>query len=93
MGGLFIGLVTGGIGLLVVYVVPTIPKTVTVYIVVGLGGIIIGGVEFGVLASVIDSGVTTTFVCLAEDPQALALTKPDLYREVQRVYPHVALGF
>lgn len=90
---MLVGLITACAGLLIVFAVPTIPKTPAVYISVGIGGLLIGAVEFGVLASVIDSGVTTTFVCLAEDPQALAVTKPDLYREVQRVYPHVVLGF
>jgi hypothetical protein len=49
--------------------------------------------QFTILAGVIDSGVTTTFVCLAEDPAALARTKPELYQQIQQVYPQVMLGF
>lgn len=93
VGGLLIGLITAFVGLATVYVSPTIPNEVVYYVVVGIVGLFIGLVEFSVLAGVIDSGVTTTFVCLAEDPQALALTKPLLYREIQRVYPQVVLGF
>jgi hypothetical protein len=93
MGGLFIGLLVGGIGCLFVFMLHGIPNEPVYYIVIGVAGLLIGLIEFGVLASVIDSGVTTTFVCLAEDPQALAATKPQLYREIQRVYPEVVLGF
>ena len=35
-----------------------------------------------VMGSIILSGVATTFVCLAEDPDALARTKPELYDAV-----------
>lgn len=53
----------------------------------------VGIAEFGIVAAVIDSGVATTFVCIAEDPAALARTKPDLYREIQVTYPQIMLGF
>jgi hypothetical protein len=45
-------------------------------------------VEFNVLSTVIDSGVATTFVCLAEDPEALLATKPELYHQILETYPH-----
>jgi hypothetical protein len=93
MGGLFIGLITGGVGCLVVYLSPSIPNDPQYFIIIGICGLFIGLVEFSVIARVIDSGVVTTFVCLAEDPQALAITKPGLYREIQTVYPQVVLGF
>jgi hypothetical protein len=93
MGGLFIGLLTGGVGCLVVYLSPTIPNDAIYFLVIGFSGLFIGLVQFSVIAGVIDSGVVTTFVCLAEDPQALAITKPGLYREIQKVYPQVVLGF
>ncbi|RUS16084.1 choline transporter-like protein, partial [Jimgerdemannia flammicorona] len=38
---------------------------------------------FGTVATVIQSGVATTFVCLAEDPEALRRTKPELYEMVR----------
>jgi hypothetical protein len=55
--------------------------------------LLIGIGEFSILASVIDSGVVTTFVCLAEDPEALARTKPELYQKIQQVYPSISLAF
>ena len=93
MGGLFIGLFTAGTASLYVYLDSSIQKTLAVYLIVGFAALMIGIVEFSVLSSVIDSGVVTTFVCLAEDPMALAQTKPALYQKIQQVYPQVVLGF
>ncbi|KAF9154801.1 putative choline transporter, neither null mutation nor overexpression affects choline transport [Linnemannia schmuckeri] len=44
------------------------------------------------VGTVIDSGVVTTFVCLAEDPAALARTKPDLFARIQATWPEVVQG-
>jgi hypothetical protein len=46
-------------------------------------------IEFSVLATVIDSGTVSTFVCLADDPEALSRTKPELFEQVQSSYPQV----
>jgi uncharacterized membrane protein YhfC len=93
MGGIFVGLLTGAVGLLVVQISPTILNELQYYLVFGVSGLFIGMVQFFILSNVIDSGVVTTFVCLAEDPRALATTKPLLFQEIQRVYPEVAMGF
>jgi hypothetical protein len=50
---------------------------------------ILGAVMMSVPNNVIDSGVTTTFVALAEDPQTLYRTKPELYRAIEQHYPGV----
>ncbi|KAG0215930.1 putative choline transporter, neither null mutation nor overexpression affects choline transport [Mortierella sp. GBA30] len=50
---------------------------------------ILGAVMMSVPNNVIDSGVTTTFVALAEDPQVLYKTKPELYNEIAQKYPEV----
>ncbi|KAI8902209.1 choline transporter-like protein [Globomyces pollinis-pini] len=94
-GGFFIGLLTAGCGALVVYFQSSLTASDadTYMIVCALIGFFIGLVEFSVLAGVIDSGVTTTFVCLAEDPAALQKTKPNLYNKIHEVYPQVMLGF
>lgn len=89
MGGLFIGLITGGIALLFSHFSPAIPSEPAYLISIGLAGFIIGIVEFSVLSNVIDAGVTTTFVCLAEDPAALAQTKPILYNKIRETYPAI----
>jgi uncharacterized integral membrane protein len=51
---------------------------------------IIGFVMFSVISSVVDSGVATTFVCLAEDPAALQATKPELWEKIRETYPSAA---
>lgn len=54
-------------------------------------GLLIGVVIFSITNSVIDSGTIATFVCLAEDPAALARTKPQLFEEIRQRYPQVVL--
>ncbi|KAJ3261960.1 putative choline transporter, neither null mutation nor overexpression affects choline transport [Boothiomyces macroporosus] len=93
IGSLIIGLLTGGIALLYVKSSTDFEGTVVAYVFFGVIALFIGIVEFSVLAGVIDSGVVTTFVCLAEDPQALLNTKPQLYQKIREVYPQVVLGF
>lgn len=46
---------------------------------------LIGASMFSTISTVISSGVATTFVCLAEDPDALRRTKPELYEKVIRL--------
>jgi hypothetical protein len=52
-----------------------------------------GFVMFSIVSSVIESGVQTTFVCLAEDPSALARTKPALYQKIQETYPRIQWNY
>ncbi|KAG0353897.1 plasma-membrane choline transporter-domain-containing protein [Gamsiella multidivaricata] len=63
-------------------------ETLVVFIVV-IVEMILGAVMMSVPNNVIDSGVTTTFVALAEDPQTLYRTKPDLYHAIAEHYPQV----
>ncbi|KAG0371165.1 plasma-membrane choline transporter-domain-containing protein [Gamsiella multidivaricata] len=44
------------------------------------------------VGTVIDSGVVATFVCLAEDPAALARTKPELFERIRATWPAVVQG-
>jgi hypothetical protein len=52
-------------------------------------GFFAGMAEFNIMGEVITSGVTTIFVCLAEDPYALQRTQPELFQKVVDVYPEV----
>ena len=54
-----------------------------------LYGFIIGFTCSMTLLSGIDSGVSTIFVGLGEDPHVLAQRSPELFEEIRRVYPHV----
>ncbi|KAJ2081891.1 putative choline transporter, neither null mutation nor overexpression affects choline transport [Coemansia sp. RSA 988] len=47
---------------------------------------------FMVLLKCIDSGAATTFVCLAEDPDAMARNNPRLFSMVREAYPQVVRG-
>lgn len=55
----------------------------------GVLGLIVGAAEFNIMAEVINSGVATIFVCLAEDPYALQRTQPELFQKIAEVYPQV----
>ncbi|KAJ3054888.1 putative choline transporter, neither null mutation nor overexpression affects choline transport [Rhizophlyctis rosea] len=91
IGALLIGLITAFVGYLYVQLSPSIPNDTPTFIIIALVAFFIGFSEFSILANVIDSGVTTTFVCLAEDPEALRRTKPQLYDSILHVYPEVAI--
>ncbi len=91
MGGFLVGLLCTAFSLAVVKISPTIPDTLGIYIFCGLFTFLIGLIQFFVLAEVITSGVSTTFVCLAEDPGALYRTKPALYQSIRQVYPNLNL--
>ncbi|CAO3636318.1 unnamed protein product [Cunninghamella echinulata] len=53
---------------------------------------LIGLAMFNAIATVITSGVCTTFVCLAEDPQALQRTQPALFEKIRQTWPNVVQG-
>jgi hypothetical protein len=93
MGALFVGLITCGVTVAYIYVTKVNVAFQYAPLIGGIVGFLIGLFQFSILAGVIDSGVATTFVCLAEDPAALARTKPELYRQIQQVYPQIMLGF
>ncbi|KAF9101650.1 putative choline transporter, neither null mutation nor overexpression affects choline transport [Mortierella sp. AM989] len=61
------------------------------YVIVIIGFVMGLQIVFTV-GSVIDSGVVTTFVCLAEDPAALARTKPELFEKIRATWPEVVQG-
>ena len=89
MGAFSIALLCAGFACAVVAIIPNISKDVVVYVFAGIFAFLIGLIEFSVLAEVINSGVATTFVCLAEDPAALQRTKPELYEKIRQTYPQV----
>lgn len=94
MGSLSVALTSGLYGYLFLAVVQ--PKFYDkddepiVYAIVVFLEIILGIVMMSVPNNVLDSGVTTTFVALAEDPETLYKTKPDLYRAIVEQYPDIS---
>ena len=59
-------------------------------IIITILAVLFGGALMFIGTSVIRSGVVATFVCLAEDPAALARTKPELYNQIVSRYPRFA---
>ena len=49
----------------------------------------ISAIEFSVLAEIVNAGVATTYVCIAEDPTAIQRTRPDLAGAVTQAFPSV----
>ncbi|KAF9139470.1 putative choline transporter, neither null mutation nor overexpression affects choline transport [Mortierella sp. GBA39] len=66
-------------------------KDLVMYVVIFVE-MILGVAMMSIPNNVIDSGVTTTFVALAEDPQTLRDTKPELYNAIAVQYPEVSLN-
>ncbi|KAJ3261957.1 putative choline transporter, neither null mutation nor overexpression affects choline transport [Boothiomyces macroporosus] len=89
MGSLFISAIIVGLGVLYMYLAfdyalyqELLPAAIIV-------GFFVSQVEFHVLGNVIRSGVATSYVCMAEDPEALRNTKPELYEKVNQAYPQI----
>lgn len=59
---------------------------------VELAAFLFGFTMMNLVGEIITSGTATTFVALAEDPEALARTKPQLYEKIRQTYPEVAVG-
>lgn len=96
MGTLAVALLSGFFGYVYVSVVqPSFyedqDKDLVMFVVIFVE-MILGVAMMSVPNNVIDSGVTTTFVALAEDPQTLLDTKPELYHAIAVQYPEVSLN-
>jgi len=61
-------------------------KSTYLFILTGILGFLIGMVLVAQVLFVIESGITTIFVCFAEEPQALNSTKPALYQLFRETY-------
>ncbi|TPX64680.1 hypothetical protein SpCBS45565_g05706 [Spizellomyces sp. 'palustris'] len=91
MGALLIGLANAFVAYVFLYLSST-PKTKELEVITAIIAFVVAFAQFWVLAETIRSGVATTFVCLAEDPIALARTKPDLYEKIRAAYPRSAFA-
>ncbi|KAG0296120.1 putative choline transporter, neither null mutation nor overexpression affects choline transport [Linnemannia gamsii] len=96
MGSFAVALLSGFFGYVYVSIVqPSFyenqDKDVVMFAVV-IVEMILGVAMMSIPNNVIDSGVTTTFVALAEDPQTLLDTKPELYHAIADKYPEVSLN-
>jgi len=93
MGAILIGMLTALFGFLFLTITsPSYNADGSFTPVVVLLAFIVGLQMMWTVSSVIRSGVATTFVALAEDPQALARTKPELFEKIRQTYPGVVWG-
>ncbi|KAG0267595.1 putative choline transporter, neither null mutation nor overexpression affects choline transport [Mortierella polycephala] len=93
MGTLLVAVLSGLYGYLFIKIVqPSFydekDETLVIIVIVVLE-MILGAVMMSVPNNVLDSGVATTFVALAEDPQTLYRTKPELYHAIAETYPNI----
>ena len=94
IGCLLVGLICGAVGYLWVYAVYANNQWDQMFayaLLIAFGAFLIGIMMMSVVTMVIDSGASTTFVCVAEDPAALARTKPELYNKFREVYPQIQM--
>jgi hypothetical protein len=57
---------------------------------IAIAAFFLGFLMMSVVTMVVESGTQTVFVCLAENPSALARSKPELYEKFKQVYPQLA---
>jgi len=54
-----------------------------------IGAVVLGAAFMNVVGSVVESGVATTYVALAEDPQVLQRNQPVLFEQIRQTWPRV----
>ncbi|CAG8691768.1 4741_t:CDS:2 [Cetraspora pellucida] len=94
MGSLLIGVLCGLLGFVYIYLFIThlLTDNPTLIIIFVLICFVIGFMMCVVITDAISSGVSTTFVALAEDPDALRRTKPLLFERIRQQWPRVVQG-
>lgn len=93
MGTLLVGILSSLLGYLYLIIAkPAYNATGNFTPLIMLICFIIGMSMFSTIATVITSGVSTTFVCLAEDPEALRRVNPELYETIRQTWPQVVQG-
>ncbi|KAI9332641.1 plasma-membrane choline transporter-domain-containing protein [Pilaira anomala] len=93
MGGLLVGVLCGLLGYIYLKASqPVYNQDGGMTPVVVMMCFLIGSSMFSTIATVISSGVATTFVCLAEDPEALRRSKPELFEKIRETWPRIAQG-
>ncbi|KAJ3028769.1 putative choline transporter, neither null mutation nor overexpression affects choline transport [Rhizophlyctis rosea] len=92
LGGIFVGAVNTFVAYVALRVMSLTGEgqEVTVFVTMAFA-FFVGVAMFGVLSEAVYSGVATTFVCLAEDPEALQRTKPELFNAIRETYPGTTL--
>ncbi|KAI8063901.1 plasma-membrane choline transporter-domain-containing protein [Gongronella butleri] len=93
LGALLVAVLTSLLGYLYLLVdQPAYNQTGNMTPVIVLICFIVGLSMFSTVAIVISCGVSTTYVCLAEDPQALQRTQPKLFEMIRQTWPRIVQG-
>ncbi|SAM00846.1 hypothetical protein [Absidia glauca] len=93
LGGLLVGVLCSLLGYLYLEISrPAFNQQGNMTPVVVMVCFIVGISMFSTISMTISSGVSTTFVCLAEDPQALQRTQPELFEKIRQTWPRVVQG-
>ncbi|CAG8704238.1 28180_t:CDS:2 [Dentiscutata erythropus] len=96
MGSLLIGVLCGLFGFLYIHLFLNFllqdQNSSTLVIVFILICFVIGFMMCVVITDSVSSGVSTTFVALAEDPDALRRTKPVLFDRIRQQWPRIVQG-
>ncbi|KAG9290148.1 hypothetical protein G9A89_010454 [Geosiphon pyriformis] len=91
MGAIFIGVLCALFGYAYIKIFTSGFDTTRILVLV-LVCFLLGLMMTIVVTDAIDSGVTTTFVALAEQPDALRRTKPELFERIRQEWPRVVQG-
>ncbi|PVU85845.1 hypothetical protein BB561_006892, partial [Smittium simulii] len=62
---------------------------ITDYLFTLIAGLVCGSYVFSSFTNIFASGVATTFVCLASDPDIIKKSEPDLYEYIMKKYPEI----
>ncbi|KAI9201836.1 plasma-membrane choline transporter-domain-containing protein, partial [Polychytrium aggregatum] len=89
MGGISAGFIGALVGFLVVFLDSLVASTVESYLLYCIIGFVLSFSCFMSMLRVITSGVSTTFVCLAEDPGTMERLKPELFQIMAETWPAV----
>lgn len=81
-GALLVGCISAGLGAVLI--------STEYWLTVGLLGALIALVVITLIVQIVDSGVASIYVCIAEDPSALRASNEELYREFAQVWPEMA---
>ncbi|OMH78661.1 Protein PNS1 [Zancudomyces culisetae] len=93
MGSLVTGLVCGVLSYVAILIFESSAKSNTGFVVATIAaGFVVGFSIFLIIYGVLESGSSTVFVCLCEDPYSLARTKPELFNAIASTYPDVVQG-
>ncbi|KAI9202824.1 plasma-membrane choline transporter-domain-containing protein [Polychytrium aggregatum] len=90
LGGLCVGVLSALVAFFIVDIDKTIPQTTGYYIAYCVVGFLLGASCFYSMMSVVTSGVSATFVCIADEPATMEKLKPELFERLRATWPDIS---